>query len=352
MDCMEFQKLTEDYENLSDENKNRMQKHIEACSECAELFDEYKEMCEVLKTMPRLTAPDDFVLNLNKRIDRENNAKSRFLNNIKKYSYRYGAAAACITLITIVGINANDYIEQMNGSDNGIIESIDFADSSSTALPMMSVKPEATKLPATLMPSADSGTEKHTEQPTKATSAPTEKPVKTTSAPRATTKSVSTPHTTAIPKPNRATLSPTVAPRKAYDEDSDYSITISEATTAAPTENASEYKEPVAEEHEKVVKILNPNEYELPNSDETAEHSSDTDMYSKNINSIEVSYAKADMVKEIMNEYALSQNGELYNISTDVFDELQQEMNNIGIEIENSLIDSESNTIMFKIVVS
>lgn len=348
MDCIEFQKMMEDYENLSDEQKKFLKEHAEECVECASFLDEYEQMLETLKSMPKLTAPDNFLSDLNKRIDSECPKRNKFLVHIRRYSYRYSAAAACIALLAVIGVNTKDYIVKMNSSGDGVIESFDITDRKD--LPAVSQKPQQTPdLPkkAESTPSAVPKSEpKQTSNPVTATPKVTVQPTA-----RPTARAVSKPLATAIPQPNRATLSPTAAPENDYNT-TVYEITASDAATSAPTERVPENTVTATEKPLSTQKTLNPNEYELPDSDSTNVSINTSAQYEHNINSIEVSYAGVDKVKEIMNEYSTSQNGECYNVSTDKLDEFVQAMNDIGVEINENLIESDSNTVMFKIVIS
>ena len=348
MDCIEFQKMMEDYENLSDEQKKLLKEHTKGCAECAAFLDEYEQMLETLKSMPKLTAPDNFLSDLNKRIDSECPKRNKFLVHIKRYSYRYSAAAACIALLAVIGVNTKDYIGKMNSSDDGVIESFDVTDRKD--LPIVSQKPQQMpdlpKKAESTSSAAPKSEPKQTSNPVtvapkapKATAQPTARP---------TAKAVSKPLATAVPQPNSATLSPTAAPEK------DYNTTIYEISTsdAAPTERVSENTVTATEKPLSTQKALNPDEYELPDSDNTNASINTSAQYEHNVNSIEVSYAGVDKVKEIMNEYSISQNGECYNVSTDKLDEFVQAMNDIGVEINENLIESDSDTIMFKIVIS
>ncbi len=349
MDCIEFQKIMEDYENLSDEQKKLLKEHTECCVECASFLDEYEQMLETLKSMPKLTAPDNFLSDLNKRIDSERPKISKFLVHIKRYSYRYSAVAACIALLAVIGVNTKDYIGKMNSSDDGVIESFDVT--GRKTLPVVSQKPQQTPDLSKKSESTPSVTPKSEPKQTsnpvtaapKATVLPTAKP---------TARAVSKPLATAVPQPNRATLSPTAAPENEYSNTAIYEIAVSDAATSAPTERVSENTVTATEKPLSTQKTLNPDEYELPDSDSTNASINASAQYEHNVNSIEVSYAGVDKVKEIMNEYSTSQNGECYNVSTDKLDELVQAMNDIGVEINENLIESDSNTVMFKIVIS
>lgn len=343
MDCIEFQKMMEDYENLSDEQGNLLTAHAKDCDKCAAFLKEYNQMLEALKSMPKLTAPDNFLSDLNKRIDSENLKRNKFFIHIKRYSYRYSAAAACIVLLAVIGVNTKDYIEKINSFDDGVIESFDVT--GKKALPEITKNPQKTPIVSSAPQKAENTPSSAPKYEPKQTAKPNTAASKATSAPvpKVTSKPASKPLATAIPV--KATLSPTVAPQSEYTAVYEFNESVE---TAAPTvHTVVETEKPIP-----TAKALNPDEYELPDSSSTDETKNVSAQYTQSVNSIEVSYAGIDKAKEIMSQYSISQDGECYNVSTDKLDEFVQAMNDIGVEINENLIESDSNTVMFKIVIS
>ena len=105
MDCTEFEKMLEKYETLTAEEKIKLSEHAEQCDACSESLADYIAMTEVLNSLPKLNAPEDFLSKLNERIDKEVPSQTGIWHNIKQHSYRYGAIAACIALVAVIGIN-------------------------------------------------------------------------------------------------------------------------------------------------------------------------------------------------------------------------------------------------------
>lgn len=104
MDCNEFKEHIDDYIDgvLPEDIENAMETHANKCSECAKELEDMQKITEILHTMPEIPVPDDFLSNLNKRIDDEDiqikkNRYKRFFN------YRtYSAIAACLLCVAIV----------------------------------------------------------------------------------------------------------------------------------------------------------------------------------------------------------------------------------------------------------
>lgn len=104
MDCNEFKEHIDDYIDgvLPEDIENAMETHANKCSECAKELEDMQKITEILHTMPEISVPDDFLSNLNKRIDDEDIQIKK--NRYKKFfNYRtYSAIAACLLCVAIV----------------------------------------------------------------------------------------------------------------------------------------------------------------------------------------------------------------------------------------------------------
>lgn len=124
MTCSEFQSLLDEYESLSDEQKLNMTLHTAECESCRNDLDFMLSVINVTKNLPPIKAPDNFISELNKRIDLEEIKQKRKLAVIRTYMTewkRYGAVAACLLLAVVVGFNGKSLVSDMTNNGNGII---------------------------------------------------------------------------------------------------------------------------------------------------------------------------------------------------------------------------------------
>lgn len=384
MDCTEFQELLSDYENLNETKKKQLEEHSKECSSCAEELEQYLSMLQALKSLPKLTAPENFLAELNSRIDKENikqQTRTNLLSGMKKYSYRYGTIAACLALIAVIGVNNPELIDKMNSKDDGVISVV-----TTTVAP--SGKPVGTSVPvvqsaellpavqitqapiATIQPATKASEPKTTKAPVVATKKPTATKTPTTKAPVATAipqrnnKSLATP----IPQPVRANISPTAVPDVSIGAEdtlqvNSYDVTYGIGDKPETKENVVVTQEPIDNsgiavasmmEDEPSSVVLNPDEYQLPENlnARTIDNSNDVNGYTASSNSIEVSYASADKAKEIIDEYSISNDGEYYSVSSDKMEEFLQAMSEAGIEYADNCIEDGADTVTFRLIIS
>ncbi len=381
MDCMKFQELLSDYANLTVAEKQLLEEHSCECKKCAEELEQYLSILQTLKSMPKLTAPEDFLADLNYRIDKEDikqQTRMNLLTNIKMYSYRYGAVAACLALIAVIGINNTELVNKMNGASDGVI-SVVTSTIAPSAKPVMSAMPivpsaeaQSTAFPespsATKVPDAKSTkapTTKAPETKTQTTRVPSAKAPLATAVPN---RNNNRPLATPIPQPVRATLSPTVIPdvnisisetQKVDTYDVTYSIgnepeiTAPAEVTEAPLDNTGIAVASMVEKEPEGL-VLNPDEYQLPDNinARTVDNKDDVSRYTASSNSIEVSYASADKAKEIINEYSISNDGEYYSVSSEKMEEFLQAMSDAGIEYADNCVEVGADTITFRLIIS
>lgn len=124
MTCDEFQSLLDEYESLSDEQKLNMTLHTAECESCRNDLDFMLSVINVTKNLPPIKAPDNFISDLNKKIDLEEIKQKRKLVAIRNYMTewkRYGAVAACLLLAVVVGFNGKSLVSDMMNDSDGII---------------------------------------------------------------------------------------------------------------------------------------------------------------------------------------------------------------------------------------
>ncbi len=119
MDCDMFAKLLENYENLTEQEKAWMDSHADKCPECKRELDFMASILSSMKTFPEIEGPADFLSGINAELDKyeKKTAFSHFMRNWQKYS----AAAACMALLAVVGVNGDFLVDRMSGNDGGII---------------------------------------------------------------------------------------------------------------------------------------------------------------------------------------------------------------------------------------
>lgn len=207
MDCSQFRKYLDNYENLDDLQLKMLYDHAEVCEECRRELEFFNSIMKTVASVPVPEMPVDFIEQVNKKIDDEPEKKG-FIYNFSDISKKYAAVAACVAIGLVVGLNKTDIEDKLNGNDDsGVIQSV-----VTTAVPASEPTPVA-PTPVTGKAEVDK-TETVVEvtvNPTvkpEPTVKPTAKPTpKTTLKPNAKTAKKSTPKATAKP-----TVKPTVKP--------------------------------------------------------------------------------------------------------------------------------------------
>ncbi len=126
MNCDKFNKCLDNYENLSDETKQKMDKHALECANCKSELEFMRSIISTAKSLPDINVPVDFMEKLNVRIDEEEKKKARItrrvMRNVRRNWKQYTAAAACFALVAVVTANSNMFVDKMNGNDDGVIK--------------------------------------------------------------------------------------------------------------------------------------------------------------------------------------------------------------------------------------
>ena len=126
MNCDKFNECLDNYENLSDETKHKMDKHALECANCKSELEFMRSIISTAKSLPDINVPVDFMEKLNVRIDEEEKKKARItrrvMRNVRRNWKQYTAAAACFALVAVVTANSNMFVDKMNGNDDGVIQ--------------------------------------------------------------------------------------------------------------------------------------------------------------------------------------------------------------------------------------
>lgn len=394
VDCENFHKKLADYENLSVSERAEFLEHTETCGICADEWANYNKMLETIRSFPELKAPDDFISKLNERIDKEKPARERppgVWTHLKHHGYRYSAAAACVMLAVVIGVNSTEFVDKMRGSDSEVPVGITNLSTESPQDAENAKAPDKTSEPTSTPSASAAPSLRPTTRPASSGSGS----VSNTTVPRATQKPVAT----AIPsnKSNKSTPStPTLSPRVTAEPiQEEYnapeannmtgfnnqpavtpeSHTFSEGTEEAPqsTEASSGTSVPevtpsnndtmvasadTSDEDEIAVNsMMDPSLYSLPEANDNASGggSGGGSGYSRSTetsNSIEVSSANAERAREIISEYSIASDGDCYSVSSDRMEEFLEAMNNAGIEYDQNCVEMDSDTVTFRLIIS
>lgn len=136
MECEEFAHMLDCYESLSEDEKTLLDIHADTCKGCKHELDLMLSIMQATKTLPEIQVPEDFLANLNARIDAENSRKTTFVQYLKNNRQRYSALAACMLLAAIVGSNYNTLMKRL---DQNVVVT------DNTATPMPKTNGEANK---------------------------------------------------------------------------------------------------------------------------------------------------------------------------------------------------------------
>ena len=85
MDCYNFEDYISSYldNELSESDKKKFEDIINSNSDCKIKFEETKKIILSVQTLPKLKTSDDFVRNLNKRIDEEFKHQPKLIEQVK-----------------------------------------------------------------------------------------------------------------------------------------------------------------------------------------------------------------------------------------------------------------------------
>lgn len=106
MNCEDFYTYIDDFIDniLPDEINEQILSHINSCPQCKKEFDDRKKTVNILRSMPKIAPPEDFLARINNRIDNEC-IKPQKRDFKKIFNYRtYSAAAACILCVVVIKV--------------------------------------------------------------------------------------------------------------------------------------------------------------------------------------------------------------------------------------------------------
>jgi hypothetical protein len=373
MDCSQFRKYLDNYENLDDLQLKFLHEHAEVCEDCRSELDFFNSVINTVASVPVPEMPADFIEQVNKRIDAEP-AKKGFIYNFSIASKKYAAVAACIAIGLVVGLNRTDIEDKLNGTDDsGVIKS-EVATAIPTELPVVPTEK------ATQTPAAEEGVSVETEKVTVPTVKPTAKPTV-----KPMQKPVSKPEAKATVKP---TVKPVVKTELEQTEKTTANVVVPTVPVQEPEKKTSEAKvqetntdKPVsvvatAENVEKNYTIEREEYYVPENEDVTVAVTAEPDVSSYSLATAEpetkysyreqptvtpvastaiadyllVSAEDIDAVVSILNDLGIARAHGLYMTQTNNFYELLARLGDRNISYDYSVKYTTGDKISFKIL--
>ncbi len=389
MICNDFQKMLDNYENLSETERLQMTVHAGECEKCREDLDFLLAVINTAKCLPDIKAPEDFIDKLNARIDLEDIQMRREARSKRSFAFgwkKYGSVAACMLLAAVIGVNGKSLVSRMSGQNTGdgvITEEKIVSDGSSAPsaqTPAAINTPAASQAPAeSSAPKADIAAIPSLTAPVY-TPASTPKPANTasgasnTSSSAGVSKSVLTVTPSVTRTPSKPTAAPTAAPAEntAASEDviKGFSIaeetpspdtaaepyTLAKGTYVTPDKNTRATEQKVNTDdltageatselalglYTPIDKDGNPTEYAV-----VAEPIQGAPVSS----SILVSSEDEEKVRSLMNKYVTGNYDAYYMTTEDKLNNMFEEMDREGINYEN-YIDNSGGRISFRLVI-
>lgn len=123
--CDEFRHFLDNYESLTETEKLMITAHAAECENCRNELDFMLSIISTAKTLPDIKVPNDFLTNLNARIDleeiKERQQQRRVRRSMMTGWKHYSTVAACLLLVAVVGVNGKNLVYQMVDKGNDVI---------------------------------------------------------------------------------------------------------------------------------------------------------------------------------------------------------------------------------------
>ncbi|MCH5213442.1 MAG: hypothetical protein J1G06_10550 [Oscillospiraceae bacterium] len=138
MNCSEFNRLLDNYENLNSDELDEMNNHAQNCESCKDELEFYRSIMLTAASLPVPEPPADLIKKVNSRIDNLPKYQSGFdkvINNIRNNTKRYASLAACIAVGVIVGFNSKTISNMLHPKPDytQITPVVDVADADNTS---------------------------------------------------------------------------------------------------------------------------------------------------------------------------------------------------------------------------
>lgn len=138
MNCEDFGRYLDNYENLTASEKSQMLEHAAMCEKCQAELDFFLSMIATTNSLPKIEPPADFMDSLNARLDAEDKrvvSASKIAYHIRRNWKQYTAAAACLALVTVITANRSMLLDRYVENDDGGVISEETVPADSTATP-------------------------------------------------------------------------------------------------------------------------------------------------------------------------------------------------------------------------
>lgn len=344
MNCDKFNECLDNYENLSDETKQKMDKHALECANCKSELEFMRSIISTAKSLPDINVPVDFMEKLNVRIDEEEKKKARItrrvMRNVRRNWKQYTAAAACFALVAVVTANSNMFVDKMNGNDDGVIQEETVVTDSdgnaavSTTAPAVAAQDNAEENQPTVFEETVENTIPENKTAKSTSSLATAKPQ--------TSASTNSVKSSVVANNSKSTSAPSVSPKvqnnavpsvSAEPEKSDEGA-VSQKTTAEVADNSNDIQAYSQDDgtadninNSRTVKSSVEDDYSLAGGAQIAYgryYKLDKDgnpieapEENKPIGSIVISAKDADEALSVIRQYSYDEDGEFYTTSSD-----------------------------------
>lgn len=115
MDCSKFEELIDAYieGSLSDVQNSEFEEHMADCASCRDSFEFSTQIYNTLHTLHPISVPDDFLTQLNARIDNELKGRKKPKRDFFKIPVKYYGAAACVLLAVALSFNNAELLKSL-----------------------------------------------------------------------------------------------------------------------------------------------------------------------------------------------------------------------------------------------
>ncbi|MBQ3470758.1 MAG: hypothetical protein IJH17_00035, partial [Clostridia bacterium] len=152
MNCEDFGRYLDNYENLTASEKSQMLEHAAMCEKCQAELDFFLSMIATANSLPKIEPPADFMDSLNARLDAEDKrvvSVSKIAYHIRRNWKQYTAAAACLALVTVITANHSTLLDRyVENNDDGVISEETIPADSTAAPENEAIAPVAETTPA------------------------------------------------------------------------------------------------------------------------------------------------------------------------------------------------------------
>lgn len=356
-DCENFKKMIERYVNdeCSLQEKELLDAHTKECSECNDDLLFALSIKNTLRTLPKMEVPDNFLVSLNERLDKEiiSPKRKNYLGLWKKYS----ALAACLLLAVMLRVDVWD-MSKIPTEESIVIEMVEPAKTEESSVPEEIIPEEVVE---------EVAEEQITEQAAEpvAEVKKEEAPVRVQSyeapkEPEPVVDKYEEEQTQYIP-PAEVIVMPTVA-LPAYMDSRDNIVIVPEESQQVRFEDyeivvTDEFLEAfsLAEMPSNNVIVASPaamNSVQTLSFDMTAACEVPEGNYGAGSGSLFVSASDEEKVQNILNKYSIGAEDKTFMLSSSNYNSFITELENEGISYQDYMINTAKTNVAFTLILS